>query len=207
MKNIQQLTRVCAFWLPVAGGCAFIVLYLFAASMYPGGTRVDHHTQGYSHMSNYWCDLLDSVSYSGDINHGRPIAVLATVILPLSLVPLWLQVPLLFHAPSVARSIVRIAGPVAMVLSTLVFTPMHDFAINLAALFGLVAFATTIWGLARMKRAALVCIGLVPMLLGITNYIMWQTGSFLNVMPMVQKAAYGSMFIWIIAVSRTIRQT
>lgn len=205
-KPISHPTQVLTAWLPVAGIGAFIALYFYASSLYPGGTRLNHQIRGYSHLSNYWCDLLDRVSYSGDINRGRPFAVFATIILPLSLVPFWLQVTLLFQNRSVWRPIVRIAGPASMLLSTLVFTANHDLVINIASVLGFVAFMATMLGLAGMKRAALVTLAQVPAGLALANYIMWQAGLFLKAMPMIQKAAYSSFFIWIIAGSCAILQ-
>lgn len=206
-ERFPRIARVWATWLPMAGVGIFIALYLYAASLYPGGTSLDHQIRGYSHMSNYWCDLLDEVSYSGDINRGRPFAMLATIILPLSLVPLWLQVPLLFHGGSLSRRIVRVAGPASMVLSTLVFTSMHDLVINLASIIGFVAFVVTVLSLAIKGCTALVCIALFPISLGLANYVMWQTGSLLWAMPLVQKVAYSSFFLWIAAVSHAILHT
>lgn len=203
-KPISHLAQVFAAWLPVAGIGAFIALYFYAASIYPGGTRLNHQIRGYSHLSNYWCDLLDKVSYSGAINCGRHFAVIATIILPLSLIPFWLQVTLLFQNHSVWRPIVRIAGPASMLLSIFIFTSNHDLVINIASVLGFVAFMATMLGLAGMKRAALVTLAQVPAGLALANYIMWQAGLFLKAMPMIQKAAYASFFLWIIAVSCVI---
>jgi hypothetical protein len=66
--RILHKARLVASWSPVAAVGAFIALYWQAASMYPGGTREHHETRGYSHLSNYWCDRLDHVSYSGSTN-------------------------------------------------------------------------------------------------------------------------------------------
>lgn len=203
-KPITHSAHVLAAWLPVAGIGTFIALYFYAASLYPGGTRLNHEIRGYSHLSNYWCDLLDRVSYYGEGNRGRPFAVFATIILPLSLVPFWLQVTLLFRNRSIWRPIVRITGPASMLLSTLVFTSNHDLVINIASVLCFVAFMATMLGLAGMRRGTLVTLAQVPAGLALANYIMWQAGLFLNAMPMVQKAAYASFFIWIIAGSCAI---
>ena len=72
-------------WLPSIGILIFIGLYFCAASVYPGGTKFDHSAIGYDQFQNFWCDLLDAVTYSGQRNAGRPFALAATVILPLSL--------------------------------------------------------------------------------------------------------------------------
>lgn len=172
--------------------------------MYPGGTRFDPLTRGYSHLSNYWCDLLDRVSYGGDINHARPFAILATIVLPMSLVPLWLQVSVLFRNASASMWIVRVAGPAAMVCAALIFTPMHNFVINLASVLGLTVFLVTTLSLDRSRYRALVVVAVVALSLAILNWGMWQTGTFLEAMPMVQKMAYALFFLWIIGTSRAI---
>ena len=201
--NVQPLHHRLA-WVPVAGVVASVMCYLYAASLYPGGTRADHTTRGYSHMSNYWCDLLDQVSYSGDVNAGRPFAVLATIVLPLSLIPLWIRAPLLFPEESSSRRIVRVTGPAAMVLSALVFTSLHDLVINVASVLGFICFVATTLGLARSRRLALAGLGLIPLGLGLVNWVMWQTGWLLEAMPAIQKMAYASFFAWVVATNRTI---
>ena len=79
MKRIFSL-------LPVFGIGSFLILYFYAAELYPGGTRIDPASIGFSHLKNFWCDLLDSTSYSGSANPGRPYALIATILLPLSLI-------------------------------------------------------------------------------------------------------------------------
>jgi hypothetical protein len=193
-------------WVPVAGVAVFVVLYLHAASLYPGGTQFDRLTRGYSHTSNYWCDLLDRVSRSGEPNPGRPFAVAATILLPLSLVPSWLQAPLLLRVGPVSRRIMQIAGTASMLLAALVFTPMHDLVINIGAVVGAITFVALAVGLARARRTALFGAALVPVGFGVANYLMWQTGFLLQAMPVVQRAAYASSFLWIIAASSAIRR-
>jgi hypothetical protein len=205
--RIPHEVEVRASWLPAGGVGAFLLLYFWAASLYPGGTRADHQTRGYSHLSNYWCDLLDHVSYSGAINAGRPFAVLATIIWPLSLVPLWLQVPMLFRHGPALRWLVRITGPASMLVWALVFTHFHDLVINVASILGFIAIVATILGLVGTKNRALVRVGLLPMSLAMTNYLMWQTGSLLWLMPLVQKAAFTSSFFWIVAASSAVRRS
>lgn len=203
----RPLGPVAATWVPVFGVVTFVLLYLQAAALYPGGTALNEGVDGYSFWANYWCDLLDTVSYSGGINHGRPFALLATVLLPLSLVPLWLQLPRLFPERSLGRRIVRLAGPASMFLATLVFTPFHDQVVNLAALLGLAAFTSTIVSLAKEQRSSLVKLAWLPMGLGLLNYAMWTSGSFLWAMPTVQKLAYLSFCVWVIGASREVRRS
>jgi hypothetical protein len=198
--------RLAAVWLPVAGVAVFIMLYLCAASLYPGGTRADPHTHGYGHVSNYWCDLLDSSSYSGEPNRGRPFAVIGTVVLPLFLIPIWARVPVLFRAESRWRHLVQIAGAGSMVFSTLIFTSAHDLAINVASILGFLALGVTILNLASAGRTAIAGLALLFIALGSTNYFMWQTGRLLWAMPTVQKTAFVSFFAWVVVTSLAIRR-
>jgi len=201
-----HVMRLWATWIPVAGIAGFIALYLYAASMYPGGTQSNHGTHGYSHLSNYWCDLLDGTAYSGDVNRGRPFAVLATIILPLSLVPLWLQVPVLLRDRAKSGRFVQVVGSTAMVVSTAIFSSLHDIVINVAAVLGFTAFAVTVLQLADTWHRALTAVARLSAILCMANYLMWLTGTFLWAMPLVQKAAFVAFFSWIVAMSCAIRQ-
>jgi hypothetical protein len=190
-------------WIPVLGVLLFLALYFIAASLYPGGTRTDHATRGYGHLSNYWCDLLDRVSYSGLPNPGYPFALIGTVVLPLSLISFWVRLPHLFRATVISGRIVAIAGPLAMLAATLIFTAWHDLTIRIAVGLGFSAFISAELGLARSERPGLALLGLFPLALGLTNFAMWQSGELLVIMPAVQKAAYASFFVWVVVCSLT----
>jgi hypothetical protein len=195
-------------WLPVAGVGGFILLYFVAASLYPGGTKLDPTTRGYSHLSNYWCDLLDPVSYSGAVNRARPVGMLATIILPLSLIPLWLRVPVLFRRPSgIPGWMVRVAGTTSMVCATLIFTPQHDLLIDVAAGFGGTALVLTAVELARARRFALLGLAVVGFLFAAANWAMWhRKGVFLAATPLVERFAYAAFLLWALAATRAIRR-
>lgn len=191
--------------LPILGVAVFVALYFVAASLYPGGTGADPTTRGYSHFANYWCDLLARVSYSGLANPGYPYARFATVVLPLSLIAFWLQLARLFPARVWAARIVAGAGPLAMLVATLVFTAWHDLVIRVAGALGFSAFLAAELALVRTRRHGLAVIGFVALGFGFTNFLMWQSGCLLASMPTVQKAAYASFFVWVIACSSAAR--
>jgi hypothetical protein len=204
--SIRHRARHLAPWLPIAGICAFVVLYFCAATVFPGGSESAHLARGYSHRANYWCDLLRHVSASGEANPGRSLAVVATLILPLSLIPFWIQISVLFRRSLWSKRVVQAAGSTSMVLSILIVTPHHDFVVNVSAILGFVAVVVAMVNLARSKQGLLIGIACAAMILGVTNYLMWQTGSLLWLMPMVQKAAFVAFFVWIIATSLAIRR-
>jgi len=194
--------RSClAAGIPILGVAVFVTLYFVAASLYPGGTRADPTTRGYGHFANYWCDLLDRVSYSGLANPGYGYARLATLVLPLSLIAFWLSLPRLFPDQAWAARIVAGAGTPAMVAATLVFTAWHDLVIRVAGALGFSAFFAAELALVRTGRRGLAAFGFVALGLGLANFFRWQNGWQLASMPTVQKAAYASFFGWVIACS------
>lgn len=188
------------------GIAAFLALYFRAAALYPGGTRFDHSARGYQPLANYWCDLLDRVSYNGAVNVGRPAALAATIVLPLSFIALWVQVPRLFPAARAAGAVVRILGPVSMLLAALVFTRWHDMMINLGALTGSVAFAVAMVALARARHWPLVILGSVALALAGANWAMWRAQAFVAAIPLVQKLAYLALLAWGVAGSVAIER-
>jgi len=205
-SSVVRVARAWAVWVPVAGVTTFTGLYFCAASLYPGGSRATPKSIGYSHLSNYWCDLLRQVTQSGAVNPGRPYAVLATFVLPLSLIPLWILMPTLFRERTRYRQWVRGLGSTAMLAATAVFSRWHDLAVNLTASLGLAAVVLTLLALDRREHRWIVGVAVVASLLGITNYAMWQSQLLLWAMPAVQKAAFLSFFAWFFLCCGAIRR-
>lgn len=183
-------------WVPLGGVFAFLGLYLCATALYPRAALADA-SAGYPHLHSYWCDLLRAVSPSGQPNPGRPLALLATLILPLSLVPFWLSVPRLFESSSRAGLLVRVSGCAAMVGATLVWTPLHDHVLNVVAACGFTAWTATLLGVDRERHGALVWGAAVAGALTLTNYALWATQHWVELIPAVQKFAFLALFVWI----------
>lgn len=184
----------------VASVAAFICLYIVAAYAYPGGTRLDPARVGFSFVDNYWCDLLDAKTYGGRENPARPIAIAALMILCAGLSCLWWWLPASFGAAARRRVVVRSAGTVSAVVTPFIATSAHDEAINVAGLFALVAFVSTmsvVWkGSAPLVRRS----AAAALVFAISSYAIWQSGIALRALPLVQKAAFASFLCWIIAI-------
>jgi len=198
-------------WLPTIGVAGFLLAYAYAAAVYPGGTRVDAHTVGYSHLANYWCDLLGAVAYDGRPNPGRPVALAATVALPLTLAPLWFSLPVLFGASDgrsrALAATVRGAGVIALCAAAVVFTPWHDAAINIGAVAGSVAGIAALAGLVRGKQWMLAGVGFAAAGAATLNYVLWATGTAPDITPIAQKGAYAVVLAWAVIAIRTLATT
>lgn len=204
----QTIAARWCLWLPGCGVGVFSLLYLVASSVYMTGMEVG---SGYDHFSNYWCDLLASTSSTGQPNPARPYALLGTCLLPLSLLPLWYNMPVLFVRGARRRAFVRACGVIAMLCGTLVCTSLHDVALNVLALFGFIALATTLFSIDQHRHRAVLVAAWSAGALVLFNYVLWATGLWLPAIPAVQKLAFLGLFVWVgvasLAIARELQTT
>lgn len=191
---------------PIAAVLAFAVLYVLSAALYPGGTRADPSRVGFSFADNYWCDVLDMVTYGGKPNPAAPIALGATVLLALGLAVLWWLAPILFPAARVRAVIVRGAGVISGAVTPLIATRHHDLVINVAVLAGTVAFVITMTAVRAREGRHLVVLGALAFAAATTNFVMWRTGWSLPLLPLVQKGAFVFFLAWVLAFAVRVRR-
>jgi len=188
-------------YFPILGSIIFALLNFYSAHLYPGGTRSDPFSRGYDHFNNFWCDLLDPVAYGGVVNQGRPSALAATLILPLSLIPFWFYLPVIFKNQSRKNLMIRVAGILSMLVA-LMMPLMHDLALNVSSGLLFVATGLAFIGLLQSREWKLVGAGILAGGFSLANYLMWQTQYRLEWMPLVQKSAIASSLVWVVLVNR-----
>jgi MFS family permease len=204
VKKKKKLFQKISILVPVFGICVFIILYLYAASLYPGSIRNGSVTEGFSFTGDYWCDLLDEIALNGEVNDARPAALISTIILSWSLSFFWYYVPLLFKEKRKFSFMTRIFGVSSMILSIFIFTPYHDTILNFAGLLGFAAFILTLIGLSHAGRNALFSFGFFCMVLILMNYAIWNSKHAIEFLPFLQKITFAFCFTWIISVMITI---
>jgi hypothetical protein len=188
--------------VPIVAVALFVVLYGVAAALYPGGTRAEPARKGFSFARNYWCDLLDIVTYRGSANPARPVALGAMVVLSIGLSALWLRAPSLFvHAPRRA-ALVRCAGVASAVTAPFVATVRHDLAVRTSVFLGFAAFATTIGTLEARAGDPLRWLTWLALAAASLNYLVWESGVGLPALPIIQKFAFAAFLGWVIVLAR-----
>lgn len=194
-KNLRLL-------LPIAGILIFILLYLVAAGRYPGGSQVDKNSPGFSWINNYWCNLLNEVAINGRPNPAKPVAMAGMVILGLSLSYFWWLFPEHLSAGRLAKPAIRVSGIAAMTTALFLFSgDHHDLVTNLAAMFGLVALAGTLYGLYHHRWYGLLATGFLNVLLvGVNNYV-YYTKELILYLPVIQKISFAFFLLWIGVIS------
>ena len=188
-KNIWVL-------VPVFGSVLFIILYIIAALLYPGGSGTDKTAIGYSWTDNYWCNLLSEKAINGQTNEARPVAVTAMFILGISLSAFWILFPAESQLKKYHRLLIQISGTVGMIASFLLLTKTdHDIAINTSSAFGLIAMLGTMIALYQLKWKGLFAFGLFDLLLIALNNYLYHTEQ-MTYLPLVQKFSFLSFLVW-----------
>lgn len=140
-KNILLLT-------PVFGTLLFVILYFIATLFYPGGSRADKNSTGFSWVNNYWCNLLNQQAINGEKNPARSIALAAMFVLCLTLSLFWLITPKYILTNKKLILTIQVCGILAMTTAFLLLTAInHDLVINISCGFGVMATAGTFVGL------------------------------------------------------------
>lgn len=207
-RHVAGAARRLSWFVPTASVITFVLLYVLAALLYPGGTRSDPARNGFSIVDNYWCDLLDATTYGGRANPARPMAIVATAILCAGLGTLWWAAPVLFAPGSRRAYVVRAAGIGSALLVPWIGSAFHDLAINVAGLLGVIAFLATMTArrVPRTASSLLAATGWCALALAAVTYVVWQTGFGLRFLPLVQKVAFVAFLAWVALLSRNMRK-
>lgn len=194
------MTKAKKIWIltPIFGSVLFVVLYIVAAVLYPGGSQIDNNSKGFSWADNYWCNLLNDNAINGQPNPGKPIAIAGMFALCLALVFFWFLFSTKVKGGNASRLIIQISGTLAMIVASLLFTSIdHDLIINIATIFGLIATVGIILGLYKTKWYGLFGLGLLNILLvGMNNYVYYNK-ELIIFLPVIQKISFGTFLIWI----------
>jgi hypothetical protein len=199
----QQTTRPGIFWilLPVFGCALFVILYIVAALLYPGGSETDKTSVGYNWTENYWCNLLNGSAINGQINTAKPVATTAMIILCISLSFFWIMFPIQAQLKKYHRLIIQIGGTASMIAAFLLLTNIdHDLTVNFSSSLGLVAMLGVLVALYQFKWSKLLAFGLFNLLLIALNNYLYYIISDLTYLPIVQKLTFLSFLLWICSI-------
>jgi hypothetical protein len=192
--------------LPLAGICIFILLYIVAAFVYPGGNYLDLNSEGFSILHNYWCDLLNGKAQNGEINTSRPFAITAMIILCTSLMVFWYYVPKAFSIGTLYKAAISISGIISMIIGMFIFTSYHGEAITYAGLFGGIAFIITFFGLYKSRWYKLFWLGIFCLVLGAVTFTIYKTRAGLIILPMIQKVTLLLCLVWIAIIDERMKR-
>lgn len=164
---------------------------------YPGGNQLNKNSKGFSWAQNYWCNLLNENAINGQHNASRPIALIAMLVLCITLATFWYLFPKQIPFKKSTRLMIQISGCLAMIIGMFLFTGFHDYIINIATCFGLIAITGTFIGLYKMKWTKLFRMGLFSIILLVLNNILYYNSELIFYLPVVQKLTFAYFLLWI----------
>ena len=182
--------------LPLAGMVIFVLLYVVAAILYPGGSWRSPDSTGFSFWNNYLCDLLDHYAINGSLNKARYFARAALAFLCGSLLLLWYFIPNLFPRTNLNQNIMWISGIMALGTTFFLSAGTHDTTVRIAGVFGVIAFIASLIELVRIKYFRLFYVGLLSLVIFVINYYIYETGIFIGILPALQKFTFVCCILW-----------
>lgn len=192
--------------IPLSGIAIFFGLYLYATTLYPGGSQADLHSVGFDWVHNYLCNLMNDNGMNGQPNAARPYAILAMVILCISLLVFFIQFANTFASHKLWRKLMIVSAVTSMACATLIFTPYHDQMTIVSSIFGLVVVSGIIMAMYKSDLGAYKVSGIVCILLLGVNNCIYYTGQYIHILPLLQKITFVVVFIWIIGLHNELIQ-
>jgi len=188
-------------YIPLAGIAIFIALYLYAVTLYPGGSQADLGTVGFDWLNNYWCDLLNKETDNGVENPARPIAIAATIILSTSLMAFFLLFAKNFIVEGWWQRTFMTSGVLAMGFISLIFTNFHNTAIVIASFFGLFVAVGLVKAIYNSNQVLYKFLGvLCVILIAVNNYI-YYSKHLIVALPLLQKVMIGSILLLVAGIN------
>jgi hypothetical protein len=175
-------------------------LYIYAATLYPGGSQVHPFSNGYEWLNNYWCNLMNPVAMNGKINPARSVAILGNMILVMTMCFFFFSSSQSAFVRGYWKIITPWAGLLSMLLAGFLFTAYHDMLSILSGFFGVIALAGVFSGLFHAGSKSLIQFGFIVLACIVINNLIYFTGLGLVILPVLQKVTLLIIFVWVIKV-------
>ncbi len=191
--------------IPIIGIGLFIFLWMYAATLYPGGSQANPTSVGYDWMHNYWCNLLSQNTMNGVVNPARPFAIFAMMMLCLSMVVFFYQVGEFLVENPLWQKLIQWCGVGSMIFGLFIFTSYHDELTIISSLFGLIVVLGIIKEIYHSELVFYKITGAACLfILGINN-IIYYTNHFIEWLPLIQKISFLMVLSWVLGLNRQIR--
>ncbi|MGB5667695.1 MAG: hypothetical protein WBM53_12670 [Maribacter sp.] len=184
--------------LPLVGIGLFVLLYIIAAIGYPGGSWAVPHHEGFSFWNNYLCDLLDKYAINGELNSGRYFARFSLAALCSGILLLWVYLPGLFSSKSINKRIMWYSGILSLISTLFLTSGTHDITVRIAGFFGVIAFISCFIELFKAGHYKLFTFGVLCLGIFLLNYYIYETGTFIRNLPIIQKVTFVSFILWFV---------
>lgn len=181
-------------------GIVISLTFLFLAMLYyPGGSRNDPSSVGYDWKNNYLSNLFTPEAINGSVNSARPWAICSVFFLSISFAWFFVRFSKKIAIKS-AANVIKYFGLGATVCVFLAVTPLHDLMIIFASTLSLVAIFYISVFILKSKLHYLKLLSIICLLLFYICVYSYFSRSFLEYLPVLQKASFFVNIIWMLCV-------
>jgi len=190
----------------LVGIVSFLILFIFATTLYPGGSHVDTNAQGFDWKHNYLCNLMHLEGINGEPNAGFAFVALAIALLFSSMLIFFFQFAEFIAQRTIWKKVIKTGGTLAMIAAALIFTPYHDLMTIIASVFGLFVITGLLIELHYSNLFSYKILGYLCLILMAMNNIIYNSSFLIEWLPILQKITFLIVLIWILGLSREIHQ-
>ena len=187
--------------LPTIGILIFIGLYVYAATLYPGGSQADINSVGFSWRHNLWCNLMSETSLNGQENPASPVALLGMVILCTSMTIFFFYFSNYFVKNRIWKRTIKIAGTLAMGSAVFIFTEYHDIMTTILSIAGVIGIIGIIRALHKNRLTFFKVSGVICMAIVGVNNLFYYNENFIDYLPIIQKLGFILILSWTIGLN------
>ncbi|MEO5581658.1 MAG: hypothetical protein ABIR66_03125 [Saprospiraceae bacterium] len=175
-------------------------MFVYAATLYPGGSQANPDSVGYDWINNYWCNLMNPVAMNGMINPAQPIAILGNITLTMTISFFFYSYGQSPYARGYWKIIIPWAGFVSMIMAGFLFTSYHDVVSVISGFFGVIALTGVFSGLIQAGSRLLLYSGFIVLAFIAINNLIYFSGFGIRILPVLQKVTLLIIFIWVLKV-------
>ena len=197
MTNAKDLLRL----LPTLGILIFIGLYIYATTLYPGGSQADINSAGFDWRNNFWCHLMSEHSINGLENPARPVALTGMAVLCASMTLFFFQFANYFEKNRYWKMTIKIAGAVAMLSAVFISTRLHDVMTTILSISGVVGIIGIIRALHKNKMTFFKVSGIICMVLVGMNNLFYYNDNLITYLPLIQVATFILILAWTVGLN------
>lgn len=188
-------------YFPIIGLIGFLLFFVIATTMYPGGSVNEIASEGYSYFHNFICDLMSLNLEEGVVNDARPIAIIAHLMLSFGLISFFYILPEIFTIQNRNTRIIRGVGMLTMTIFIFMYTEYHDLVVTITGVLGSIALIPFFLELINYENRGLKALAYLCFMLSIAVFISYETKIGFYYTPILQKITFVFDSIWIVWVS------
>ncbi len=189
MISIKYFTKYLPYF-PIVGLGLFVFVYIYAINGYPGGSYNNPDAIGYSFFDNFLCDAMDPITKSGMVNNSRKIAIIAHLILSITMIIFFYLLPKVFPSKNINTKLIRYFGVASMVVFIFMYTSYHDLMVTLTGILGCIALVPLFIELHKYKNKRLRQLAYLSFSLSLLVFFSYETKIGFYYLPFLQKITF-----------------